>query len=95
MLEIQALGDAQAEHRIAQEFQAFVGRQIPVLVRVRAVGEREPEQIRAHLHAQRFEKAGVVSGIARCGCVHFFLTGGHGVAVRSPDQMAEVTWRPL
>ena len=64
VLVVQALGDAQAEYRVAQEFQALVGRQAAVLVGVGPVRQREPQQIRPHLDAEGVEEARVRTGRA-------------------------------
>ena len=43
--EVQRLGDDHAEHRVAEELQALVGRQVAVLVGVGPVRQRELEQL--------------------------------------------------
>src|SRR6478735_6473438 len=45
MGEVERLGDHHAEHRVAQELQALVGRQVAVLVGVRPVGQGKQQQL--------------------------------------------------
>jgi hypothetical protein len=53
---VEPLGDDDREHRVAEELQALVGGQPAVLVRVRAVRERQGEELLGDLHTQRREK---------------------------------------
>lgn len=57
---VQPLGDDDREHRVAEELQPLVGGQSAVLVRVRAVGERQGEELLGDLHTQRREKGPAV-----------------------------------
>ena len=49
MLAVEILAGDEPQHRVAQELQALVGGQSTVLVGVRAVGEREGQQLLVQL----------------------------------------------
>src|SRR5690606_14549800 len=51
VLVVEPLGDAQAQHRVAEELQALVGGQAAVLVGVRPVCQRQAQQIRSYVDA--------------------------------------------
>jgi hypothetical protein len=59
---VQLIGDDQAEHRVAQELQALVGRQAAVLVGEGPVGQRQPEQAVGQLDAQGIPQPGGGAG---------------------------------
>ena len=70
---VERLGDDDAEHRVAEELQALVGRQAAVLVGVRAVGEGALEQL------------GVQDGIPeRCSQLARSWSAGPGAGLRGP-----------
>ena len=51
-----ALDDHQAEHRVAEQFQALVGRQATVLVGVAAVGQGQCQQVVGEVCAERLDE---------------------------------------
>ena len=80
VLLVQPLGDAQAQDGVAEELQPLVGRQPTILVRVRAMGQRQTQQVRLHLDAESGEQAGMFTG--RIGFVGHVDTTGR--SIRSP-----------
>ena len=58
---VERVGDHDAEHRVAEEFQAFVVRQPAVLVGVRAVGQGATQQLGVDRDTERLGEPGRVS----------------------------------
>ena len=86
---VERVGDDQAEHRVAQELQALVGGQAAVLVRVRAVGQREPEQVVGQLDAEGVAQPDDAAPAPGCSSPTAVLT-----AQRPAAAQTERTWRP-
>src|SRR6478672_279504 len=77
----QRVGDDHAEHRVAEELQALVGRQAAVLVGERPVGQGAVEQLGVQL--------GVAEPLTQVVVVLVALLAGHARAVR----LRQRTWR--
>ncbi len=66
---VELLGDRQAEHRVPEELQAFVGGQPAVLVGEAAMRERHGEQLVRQIDTQRFEQRRAVDRhVSSPGC---------------------------
>jgi hypothetical protein len=107
---VELVGDDQAEHRVAQEFQALVGRQATVLVGEGPVGQRQAEQTAGQFDAEGVVQpgggplemrgaagrtdGGITGGVIGDARCRARSAGRHRHSRSSRGRQTDRTWRP-